>query len=253
MKYWNRVFVLIVIVANIFICCVRRIPKKEPRLSNMIKDTEFQTIRVDSLKDRLIIYYPQTAHFGLVCGEIPDTSISNISFVCAAAYTGRRLDVFQHDNIAGDHVSAGQRFHGYRCNRNSGAFVSYNSKWKFLYQNYSYELDSAANNNGMGFAQEMMIHDSCIVEHARPDDEMNQYRALCNINGELAIVDSKVSMTFGHFIGLLLNVGAIDALYMDMGGWKQSWYREYEGGEPTVIHPIDNDFGTNWFTVYIVN
>lgn len=216
-------------------------------------ESVFQTIRVDSLNE-LIIYYPQTTHFGLVCGEMPDSNITNISFVCAAAFTGKKLGTFRHDNIAGDHVSAGQRYHGYICKRNTGAFVFYNNKWSFLHENWSSELDSAArHDDGMGFAQEMIIHDRRIVEHTRPDDDINQYRALCNINGELAIVDSKGSMSFNHFIGALIKVDAIDALYMDMGGWKQSWYRKYEGGDPTVIHPNDNNFGTNWFTVYIVN
>lgn len=246
------IWILFDCVILFFVQCIQKNTNNSQVVSSVFnEEPAFQTIRVDSLNAGLIIYYPQTTHFGLVCGEMPDTNISNISFVCAAAFTGKKLGTFRHDNIAGDHVSAGQRYHGYSCIRNTGAFVSYNSKWKFLYQNYSHELDSAANNDGMGFAQEMMIHKSRIVKHTRPDGEINLYRALCDINGELAIADSRDKISFGTFIELLLRSGANEALYMDMGGWKQSWYREYYDKGPQIIYPVANNYGTNWFTVYV--
>lgn len=66
-----------------------------------------------------------------------------IIFCCAAAYTGVDKVIHKHTNIAGDHVSRGTRFKGYSCKRNVGAFVFYNKKWKFLYNKYTHEFDSA--------------------------------------------------------------------------------------------------------------
>ena len=105
----------------------------------------------------------------------------------------------------------------------------------------------------MGFAQEMLIHKSRIVEHTRPDSIINLYRALCNINEGLCLLETINVMRFGTFIDKLIRVGVSEALYMDMGGWKQSWYREYYEEEPQIIYPATNDCGTNWFTVYIID
>ena len=82
-------------------------------------------------------------------------------------------------NVAGDHVSAGKRERGYACGRNTGAFVAYKGKWEFCYQNYSKKLDEAALHGGMGFGQEMIIHNGETVATVRRDSNKNQFRALC--------------------------------------------------------------------------
>lgn len=102
--------------------------------------------------DSLTIYYPNFNRIDLVTRTMPDTiGDTDVIFCCAAAFTGECLKEFKHSNVAGDHVASGERFHGYPCKRNTGAFVWYENQWKFLYDNYSHELDSAAKHNGMGF------------------------------------------------------------------------------------------------------
>ena len=97
----------------------------------------------------------------------------------AGAFTGTMWDA-GHGNIAGDHVSAGHRYHGYRCKRNTGAFTWTNADGaRFHYQNYSAALDKSAKEGGMGFAQEMMIHQGKEVRTTRPLGNVNQFRALC--------------------------------------------------------------------------
>lgn len=217
-------------------------------------------VEIDTTHSGLRIYYPHLGSVCLVTGEMPDTSHFNISFCCAAAFTGQCLNTFMHSNIAGDHVSdgLGKRYRGFRCTRNNGAFVTYNGGWKFLHKNYSSELDSAAAYFGSGFAQEMMIHEGVEVCHTRPDSSQNRFRALCEINGELCIADAKEWGTFRTFINNLLAAGATEALYLDMGeGWNHSWYRPEVNSElmgpAVIIHPKVHDYCTNWLTFWIVN
>lgn len=217
-------------------------------------------VDVDTTCAGLRIYYPHLGSVGFVTGEMPDTSNHNVSFCCAAAFTGEYLEEFKHSNIACDHVSdgTGKRYHGFRCRRSNGAFVAYNGRWKFLHGNYSAELDSTAANFGSGFAQEMMIHEGVEVPHTRKASSENLFRALCEIDGELCVADAREWGTFGDFINNLLAAGATEALYLDMGaGWNHSWYRPKVNSEligpAVIIHPKLHDYCTNWLTFWIVD
>ncbi len=61
--------------------------------------------------------------------------------------------------------------------------------------------------------------------------------------------DSKEKTHFGDFIYNLNKAGATEAIYLDMGGWKHSWYRD-ENGEAIDIYPSPTKYGTNWITFY---
>ena len=218
-----------------------------PSIENPESKDKFVDI-VDTLNLR--IYYPNYSKIDLVCGKMPSKDDKSVLMFAEAAFTGDYLNEFKHSNIAGDHVSDGKRQKGYKCKRNNGAFVFYNDKPKFLYQHYSQEFDKSARNNGCGFAQEMMIHKGEVVPHTRPDHNSNEFRALCLIDNKLAFVDSKGIVKFGDFIQDLMNAGATEALYLDMGyGWNYSWYRD-ENGKPVEIHSQPTKYATNWITFY---
>lgn len=198
----------------------------------------------------LNIYYPNYSRIDLVCGKRPSSDDVDVILIAEGAFTGELLDQFKHTNIAGDHVSNGKREKGYKCKRNNGAFVYYNGKPKFVYQNYSDELDSAAAHGGMGVAQEMMIHQGKEVPHTRVAKNRNEFRALCMIDGKVAVADSKGTVAFGDFIKSLLNAGATEALYLDMGaGWNYSWYRAPDDSVK-FIHPVPTRYATNWVVFY---
>ena len=198
----------------------------------------------------LKIYYPTYSKIDLVCGKIPSKDDAETIMIAEAAFTGELLKEFKHSNIAGDHVTNGKRERGYRCKRNTGAFVYYNNTPKFLYKDYSNEFNRAAQNGGCGFAQEMMIHEGKIVPHTRLDTNENEFRALCLIDGKVAVADSKGRVKFGDFIDKLQKAGASEALYLDMGpGWNYSWYRN-EKGVVVEIHSKPPPYATNWITFY---
>lgn len=154
----------------------------------------------------------------MVCGEIPSADNDSIVLAFVGAFTGKEFNK-GHANIAGDHVAGGVRHKGYRCKRNTGAFTwSAVSGPQFHYQDYSTELDKAASEDGMGFAQEMMIHNGKAVKTTRPMGNRNVFRALClDSKGDLALYESQGIVTFGNFIEALLSQGVKEALYTDMG------------------------------------
>ena len=163
----------------------------------------------------------------MVCGEIPSADSDSIVLAFAGAFTGTMFDK-GHFNIAGDHVSGGKLFKGYRCKRNTGAFTwSVSSGPQFFYNDYSKALDKAAKEGGIGFAQEMMIHNGKAVNTTRPLGNKNVFRALCfDSERQLAIYESQGIVTFGNFIKALLSQGVKEALYTDMGqGWNYCFYR----------------------------
>jgi len=191
----------------------------------------------------------------MVCGEIPSADNDSIILAFAGAFTGKEFNK-GHANIAGDHVAGGKRFHGYRCKRNTGAFTwSEVSGPQFHYKNYSPALDKASSENGMGFAQEMMIHNGKSVETTRPLGNRNVFRALClDSEGDLALYESQGIVTFGNFIKALLTQNVKEALYTDMGqGWNYCFYRVNAAeSSPKYLHEQPLPYASNFIIFKII-
>ena len=110
-------------------------------------------------------------------------------------------------------------------------------------------MDSAAQQGGAAFAQEMIIHEGKLTPTAREDENENVFRALCCHQGRLCIIESSTVISFGDFKQALLSYGASEAIYLDMGaGWNYAWYREK--GEVVELHQTKNRYCTNWITFY---
>ena len=246
MKRFCLPFVLFVLLMNI--SC-----KPVPTISESDEDDTTSTSpfveRIDT--NGVILLIPSFSKVELRCGNIPQVSEKDVILFAEAAYTGAPLEKeFKHIKVAGDHVSNGTRYKGYRCKRNTGAFIYYFGKWKFCYENYSAELDSAAKYNGAAFAQEMMIHENDIKPTARPNGNVNTFRALCELDGKLCVIESEVDMKFGDFKESLKGLGVSEAIYLDMGsGWNYAWYR-IDDDTIVGLHPKVHDYCTNWITFY---
>lgn len=200
-------------------------------------------------KNGLIIYTPQYSRINLVCGTMPSIEADSVIFCAEAAFTGECLKEFKRSNIGGNHVSGGTFYKGVGMGRNTGAFVYYGGKYRFVYKDgINDALKEAAANGGMGFCQEMMIHSGKRVPCKRKDSNKNEFRALCELDSVLCVIDSKGVSTFGDFIQNLLEAGVTEALYLDMGsGWNYSWYRD-STGTAHEIHKRRIPYTTNWIT-----
>lgn len=193
--------------------------------------------------------FPNFSKIDLVCGTMPSTNDRSVILVAEAAYTGECLKEFKHFNIAGDHVSDGKRYRGYKCIRNTGAFVYYNNSWKFCYKNYSHEIDSASIYGGAAFAQELIIKDNKVLDTPRKDSSKNIFRALCELSNKLCIIETESITTFGDFKTRLIEAKVENAIYLDMGnGWNHAWYRTFDG--IVELHPRTHNYCTNWITFY---
>ena len=251
MKYTLYSLALLAAIAAVVLysCCK---DSNKPMQTTMENDTTALVMVDDTTVNGLIVYYPQFTSIDLVCGTMPSQQDTNIVFCAEAAFTHELLDEFDHSNIDGDHVSGGKRYKGAKCKDNSGAFAWFgDTTWEFVNGEYSELLDSVAAAGGMGFGQAIIIHDG---ESIRPlwREGVNQYRALCEKDGRLCIVDSRDEVTYERFVALLEAFAPTHALYMDMGaGWNHSWWRDSDD-KVHEIHPVDkkSQYCTNWITFY---
>lgn len=195
------------------------------------------------------IFYPRYRNIDLVCDSMPTpVNDKEVIFVCEASFTGELLSEFKHSNIAGHHVSEGIKYRGYRCKHNTGLFSFYNRKWEFSIGEYAEELDNAAENKGMAFGQNMIIYENEIQQIAFKG--ANIYRALCELNGDLCIIESKKVEPYKHFVQNLHNIGVKYAMYLDMGGgWNYAWYRQTEN-KVIELHKKTHSYTTNWLVFY---
>ena len=208
-------------------------------------------VTIDTTVAGLNVYYPHFTRIDLVCGTMPSTQDGNIVFCAEAAFTHELLNTFAHTNIDGDHVSGGMRYTGAGCKDNSGAFAFYDGKWEFVRGDYNAMLDRAEQGGGMGFGQAIIIYDG---ESVRPlwRSGVNEYRALCEKDGHLCIVDSDKAVSYDEFVALLEAFAPRFALYLDMGaGWNHSWLRDASGAIHEIHPPAPKSkFCTNWITFY---
>ena len=204
--------------------------------------------------ENLNVYYPEYSRIDLVCGQMPKAAQKkDVEFCCEAAFTGELLNEFKHSNIADNHICNGVMKKGYRCRTNTGGFVWGKGKWKFMRKA---DYPTGANGWNMGFCQLLIIHNA----QARPiGSKMRKnrtvYRALCEKNGKLCIVESKKVVTYEDFVKYLVAFKVKHALYLDMGGgWNYAWYRD-KAGRAKEIFPESKSapsykFRTNWITFY---
>ena len=220
------------------------------------RDTTVIVTETDSLKLYKPIFY---GGIGLCCGrgDNPPMGLNHV-FVAAAAYTkSYNWTKFNHNLIAGPHIDS-EYHEGYYCEANSGAFyyVDSSRRWDFVYHGYRETLRDL-DGKGSGFSQVMLVFNGSVCKihkEAKPESKRLR-RAICDIDNELYIIDSKNPMTMPDFATLLINAGAFHALYMDMGSMRFSAYKEHLESDWTEIHPRTpkSRYATNYLVFYYVD
>jgi len=201
----------------------------------------------------LNVYYPEYSRIDLVCGQMPKTAQKDVEFCCEAAFTGELLNEFKHFNIADNHICNGVMKKGYRCKTNTGGFVWGKGKWKFMRKA---DYPTEANGWNMGFCQLLIIKDGVARPiGAKMKKSRTIYRALCEKNGKLCIVEANKVLTYESFVNCLKEYKVTHALYLDMGsGWNYAWYRDKDGRVierfPESKKSPSYKYRTNWITFY---
>ena len=205
-------------------------------------------------KDGLTFFFPSFERIDLITGVMPDKTEKDVIFVCEAAFTGQLLEEFDHFNIAGHHVSNGTFYEGYNCQPNTGCFTwDRKNGWHFSKETHASSetpLKKAARNGGMGFCQNLIIDNGVVGAYCFREEQVNRYRALCELNGKLCVIDCSAPMPYGDFVSKLKSAGVSYAIYCDMGtGWNYSWYRDAKG-DIIEIFPTPGEYTTNWVAFY---
>lgn len=108
----------------------------------------------------------------------------------------------------------------------------------------------------MGFCQLLIIKDGVVRPiGTKMKSNKNIYRALCEKNGKLCIIQSKKVMTYEFFVKCLAAYKITHAIYLDMGrGWNYAWYRDNTGKVKEVFPESKSatsyKYRTNWITFY---
>lgn len=193
-----------------------------------------------------VVYYPNYRTLDLVYGaQVPEDD--DMLYCCAGAFTAECLDTFSHVNIRCNHVSNGKLYEGSDEPVCSGVFTYYEGHGYFDTVNQA-ALDRAAECHGMGFCQILIIKDKqvvCADSVSRKFRRPYVFRALCEKDGKLCIVESKEKLKFPDFIRILCNEHVDQAIYLDMGAWSHACYRDNFG---TIVEtnskPIK--YASNW-------
>ena len=121
----------------------------------------------------------------------------NRIFVAAGAYTKKYgWTEFADTLVAGPYVD-GKYYDGYFEPANSGAFYYVHSarRWGFVHHGYEQVLRDIAKNeeDGTAFSQVMLVYNGsvCSIHRRANPNTPNLRRAICDIDGELYIIDSK--------------------------------------------------------------
>lgn len=174
-----------------------------------------------------------------------------------------------HGRICGPHLERGIFYPGYQSELCNGAFWFRQGRWGFLKGSL---MDSIRQREGLGSMAFCQIRlDTAIVSiptdqiyfdnmglrfYRNLNDEWRlsvttfHYRALCEKDGRLCIVESRDRISLAGFRRLLSSYGIDHALYLDAGpGWNHAWYRDNEN-RVRMLHGQKHPFNSNWILFF---
>lgn len=225
---------------------------------------------VDST-DHLVTYDITDCSLDLACGQMPDTANEQVIFCAAAAFTGKCLDYFEHNNILGQHISKGILYEGYTESKDGVPFEQRyalfvwkgidnqgNMLEKGFYPITDNEEDAigctlykVAEQSGMAFTQHWVIKDGAIFTPCiQPMERKEHFRSLCQKGDRFIVIANREAIPYQDYLDMLLEYGVENALYMDMGtGWNHSFYRG-ANNDLHIIHPKTHTYPTNWLVAF---
>lgn len=228
--------------------CKREVVIQEINTTIQGREKNNSSIRIDILDNcNFLCFTPEVCKLEYVVNVPPQKEDSTIMLSVAAAFTGRRMESFEYSNICGTYLADSKVW-------NKDIQPTVNIDASFAYWNDSSYfskgkdiilLDSTVKNNGVFFMQKRVL---CNGDRG----EMNLtkstiYRVLAQYKGKLCVIQSSRPMTYQFFVDSLEGIGIKNAIYLDMGGWNYSWYRN-NNGDVIDLFPISNDtkYQTNW-------
>jgi len=213
--------------------------------SSYIRDS---VVTIDTLD--IVFYIPVGAHAALT-SKRPLKTEKDVIFCCAAAFT-----LLENNKIDGLFIENGKTVVRTVNHHLGGGIIipspTSTGKTRIFGTEMGATLDSALidsiqRTSSSFFQQIQMLRDGQPLVF-RKDVSRFQRRAICILNGEAVVVETKWPCTLQKFADVLKKSGINDALYVDMGSWDEGWYRD----ERSAMHTIGmmkNSTGrqSNWF------
>lgn len=241
---------LLFVTALLCSCTIKRTQEQVSlsEIDEILCKEKMSEIRVDIIgSSRFICFTPEDCTLEYVVNTPPQKSDLTILFCAAASFTGQRMSTFDYSNICGTYIadSMVRNFNIQITNNIDASFAHWDGKWQFAKGKSPELLDSALQNKGVFFMQKQVL---CDGERGMMNLTKNTiYRVLAEYNDKLCIIQNTQPMVYTAFVEGLGKIGVKDAVYLDMGGWSYSWYRNVEG-KVIELFPISKDtkYQTNW-------
>ncbi|HEY9679326.1 MAG TPA: hypothetical protein V6C76_15065 [Drouetiella sp.] len=167
--------------------------------------------------------YPQgNLKFDFVTSR-PATKKSNILFCIPAAFTT------PSNRVDGICISNGEPASASVVNKNlGGAVVIDRGDCKFFPTDKGLKLTSVLlkdvqKKRASLFQQFLLVHEGRAATFK--DKTKFQRRAICQFDKSFGVIESDKAIDFATFNSDLVEIGAKEALYCDMGAWDEGWYR----------------------------
>lgn len=178
----------------------------------------------------------------------PEKTDKNIFLSFAGAFTD-----LQTLSVQGLYINNGKVFNKNNINHSlGGAIKIINGECEIFPTNKGKVLndsliDMIVSKNGSLFQQIQMIEKGSGAKYK--DVKLFQRRAIVKLKGnKTAMIESYENITLATFTTDLLELGAIDALYTDMGAWDEGWYRNPSDNKIITIGRMktQTDKQCNW-------
>lgn len=160
----------------------------------------------------------------------PSKTDNNIFICFAGAFTD-----LQSLSVQGLYIDNGKVFNKNNINHSLGGAIKIingeceifsTNKGKLLSDSL---IDIVVSKKGSLFQQIQMVENGGGAKYK--DVKLFQRRAIVKLKGnKTAMIESYENITLATFTNDLIELGALDALYVDMGAWDEGWYK----------NPVDN-------------
>ena len=231
---------------TIFLCasCCSKVTKQEL----VIEEKKKAMIQIDVIGNSLFICFtPINCEMEYVVETPPTTSDSTILLCIPASFTATDLKT-----ICGTYVVDSEVYNrDFKVEEDVDAsFACWGDTVCFTKGKGMASLDSVTKYNGVFFMQKHVL---CNGEKGKiefkngPKLDSKYYRVLAKYNDKLCIIQSATPVVYQNFVERLVKLGVKDAIYLDMGGWSYSWYRNNDD-QPIELFPqgVSTKYQTNW-------
>ena len=98
------------------------------------------------------------------------------------------------------------------------------------------------------FQQALLVYKNKLIKWNQPNgDKKVQRRALIEFNNQFSICESSAGVDVETFTLDLIKLGVKNAIYLDMGGWSEGWYKSVDGKQIKIGDNFSSTLlQTNW-------